>query len=288
MTEPLVIIAPAKINLTLKVLGKRPDGYHELETVMQQISLVDKIYLRRGDEGIRVTSNSSLVPDNEENLAWQAAQLLSVKFSLPAGLDIFIEKNIPIGAGLAGGSADAAAVLQGMSALYGLSLAPEEMLALGLALGSDVPFCLWGGTALARGRGEILTPLDSGPALEMVLVKPDFQLSTAEVYRDFSLERVQDPPDNVAFLDAWRRCDIIAVTAQMKNVLETVSVTRCPEIAAIKQQLEAAGALHTLMSGSGPTVIGVFISRAEARSAWGIMRDRYQESYLVSSYNRGD
>ena len=189
---------------------------------------------------------------------------------------------------MAGGSTDAAAVLQGMSALYGLSLAPEEMLALGLALGSDVPFCLWGGTALARGRGEILTPLAAGPVLEIVLVKPEFQLSTAEIYRDFSLERVQDPPDNVAFLDAWRRCDIIAVAAQMKNVLETVSVTCCPEIAAIKQQLEAAGALHPLMSGSGPTVIGVFISRAEARSAWGIMRDRYQESYLVSSYNRGD
>lgn len=288
MTEPLVIAAPAKINLTLNVLGKRADGYHELETVMQQISLADKIYLQTGGEGIRVTSNCPGLPDNQDNLAWQAAQLLTAKFSLPAGLHIFIEKNIPIGAGLAGGSSDAAAVLRGINAGFGLGLPQDELLELGLALGSDVPFCLLGGTALARGRGEILTPLPEGPCLEMVLVKPDYQLSTAEIYRDFRLDRVQDPPDNAAFLEAWRKCDIIAVAAQMKNVLETVSITRCPEISAIKQQLQDLGALHTLMSGSGPSVVGVFISRAEAMSAWGIMRDRYRESYQVSSYNRGD
>jgi 4-diphosphocytidyl-2-C-methyl-D-erythritol kinase len=176
----------------------------------------------------------------------------------------------------------------GIDKLFGLSLSSEELIELGLALGSDVPFCLLGGTALARGRGEILTPLSDGPCLEMVLVKPDFQLSTAEIYRDFRLDRVQDPPDNAAFLAAWCRCDIIAVAAQMKNVLETVSITRCPEIAAIKQQLEARGALHTMMSGSGPSVVGAFIGREEARAAWRIMRDRYKESYLVSSYNRGD
>lgn len=288
MTEPLVIAAPAKINLTLNVLGKRADGYHELETVMQQISLADKIHLQTGGEGIRVASNCPGLPDNQENLAWQAAQLLTAKFSLPAGLHIFIEKNIPIGAGLAGGSSDAAAVLRGINAGFGLGLPQDELLELGLALGSDVPFCLLGGTALARGRGEILTPLPDGPCLEMVLVKPDYQLSTAEIYHDFRLDRVQDPPDNAAFLEAWRKCDIIAVAAQMKNVLETVSVTRCPEISVIKQQLQDLGALHTLMSGSGPSVVGVFISRAEALSAWGIMRDRYQESYQVSSYNRGD
>jgi len=288
MTQPLVIAAPAKINLTLNVLGKRADGYHELETVMQQISLADKIYLQTGGEGIRVASNCPVLPDNQDNLAWQAAQLLTAKFSLPAGLHIFIEKNIPIGAGLAGGSSDAAAVLRGINAGFGLGLPQDELLELGLALGSDVPFCLLGGTALARGRGEILTPLPEGPCLEMVLVKPDYQLSTAEIYRDFRLDRVQDPPDNAAFLEAWRKCDIIAVAAQMKNVLETVSITRCPEISAIKQQLQDLGALHTLMSGSGPSVVGVFISRAEAMSAWGIMRDRYRESYQVSSYNRGD
>ena len=288
MTQPLVIAAPAKINLTLNVLGKRADGYHELETVMQQISLADKIYLQTGGEGIRVASNCPVLPDNQDNLAWQAAQLLTAKFSLPAGLHIFIEKNIPIGAGLAGGSSDAAAVLRGINAGFGLGLPQDELLELGLALGSDVPFCLLGGTALARGRGEILTLLPEGPCLEMVLVKPDYQLSTAEIYRDFRLDRVQDPPDNAAFLEAWRKCDIIAVAAQMKNVLETVSITRCPEISAIKQQLQDLGALHTLMSGSGPSVVGVFISRAEAMSAWGIMRDRYRESYQVSSYNRGD
>lgn len=288
MRDALVLSAPAKINLTLNVLGRRSDGYHELETVMQQISLADKIYLQAGGEGLQVTSSSPAVPAHEANLAWQAAQLLMTKFSIKSGLQIFIEKNIPIGAGLAGGSTDAAAVLRGVDTLFGLDLAEPELLAAGLTLGSDVPFCLLGGTALARGRGELLTPLPDGPCLEMVLVKPDFQLSTAEVYRDFRLERVQDPPDNQAFLEAWRRCDIIAIVAQMKNVLETVSVTRCPEIAAIKRQLQSRGALHTLMSGSGPSVVGVFMSREEARAAWEIMKDQYQESYLVSSYNRGD
>ena len=184
--------------------------------------------------------------------------MLTPKFSLPAGLHIFIEKNIPVGAGLAGGSTDAAAVLRGITRLFGLRLPREELLELGLALGPMFPFCLLGGHRPGPRAGRNTNPAAGGPRLEMVLVKPDFQLSTAEIYRDFRLERVQDPPDNAAFLEAWRKCDIIAVAAQMKNVLETVSITRCPEIAAIKQKLDALGALHTLMSGSGPSVVGVF------------------------------
>jgi len=288
MQEQLVIEAPAKINLTLNVLGKRQDGYHELETVMQQISLKDRITLCPGGEGIRIISSSAGIPGDEANLAWQAARLMFEEFSIAAGLQIYIEKNIPVGAGLAGGSTDAAAVIKGIDRLWSLNLTTERMCALGLELGSDVPFCLVGGTALARGRGEILTVLPDGPCLDMVLVKPDFQLSTAEIYRNFRRDQVKSLPDNRAFLEAWHRCDMMALAAQMKNVLESVSIPRCPEVAVIKQKLDDCQALASLMSGSGPSVVGLFASREAARQAWEIMKDQYEESYLVSSYGRGD
>jgi 4-diphosphocytidyl-2-C-methyl-D-erythritol kinase len=288
MGEQLVLEAPAKVNLTLNVLGKRPDGYHELETVMQQISLQDRVKLCPGGVGIKLYSPDPRIPAGSENLAWQAAWLMYEEFSLAGGLEIFLEKNIPVGAGLAGGSTDAAAVIKGVDRLWGLDLPAAELARLGLILGSDVPFCLQGGTALARGRGEILTPLRGGPRLEMVLVKPDAELSTAEIYRDFRREKVTDAPDNPAFLEAWRRCDIIALTAQMKNVLESVSIPRCPEVAVIKEKLIACQALVSLMSGSGPSVVGIFANREKARGAWEILREQYQECYLVSSYNRGD
>jgi 4-diphosphocytidyl-2-C-methyl-D-erythritol kinase len=288
MKMQLELEAPAKINLTLNVIGKRADGYHELESVMQQISLRDKILLQTGGYGITIATSSIEIPDNEENLAFQAARLMYSKFSLPTGLHIYIEKNIPVGAGLAGGSTDAAAVIKGLNELFDLHLQPEEMLQLGLMIGSDVPFCLLGGAALVRGRGEILTPLPAGPRLEMVLVKPEYQLSTREIYRDFRLERVHEKPDNVAFLEAWRQCDMIGIMAEMKNVLETVSIEKCPEIQIIKDKLTVLGAQRTLMSGSGPSVMGVFMNQDEAHNAWGIIKDQYRESYLVSSYNRGD
>jgi len=288
MKMQLVLEAPAKINLTLNVIGKRTDGYHELESVMQQINLRDKIFLHTGGNDIKIASNSAQIPDNEGNLAFQAAKLLYSKFSLNPGLQIFIEKNIPVGAGLAGGSTDAAAVIIGINELFDLHLQREELMQLGSIIGSDVPFCILGGAALARGRGEILSPLPEGPRLEMVLVKPDFQLSTGEVYRDFRMERVEERPDNTAFLEAWRQCDMIGLAAEMKNVLETVSIGKCPEIQLIKDKLDTLGALKTLMSGSGPSVVGVFTHRDEARKAWGIIKDQYRESYLVSSYNRGD
>jgi 4-diphosphocytidyl-2-C-methyl-D-erythritol kinase len=288
MKRELEIEAPAKVNLTLNVLGKRADGYHELETVMQQISLCDRIHLQAGGNGIKLESNSALIPDNEENLAFKAANLLYEKFPIEEGLKIFIEKNIPIGAGLAGGSTDAAAVILGINKLFNLQLNQEELLKLGLEIGSDVPFCLLGETALARGRGELLESLPPGPQIDMVLVKPDFQLSTAEVYRGFRLNLVKNPPDNPAFLEAWVKCDIIEIAEQMQNVLETVSVEKCHEIEHIKKKLDKLGALKSLMSGSGPSVVGVFSNRAEAQIAWENIKDQYKETYLVSSYKRGD
>lgn len=283
MSYQIELEAPAKVNLTLKVVGKRADGYHELESVMQQISLRDKISLQSGGRGISVASNSSLIPANADNLAYKAAHLLYTKYYLKTGLKIFIEKNIPVGAGLAGGSTDAAAVLMGVNQLFKLGLEQAELMKLGLAIGSDVPFCIMGGTALARGRGEILTPLGTGPPLIMVLVKPDYQLSTARVYRQFRLEKVIDPPDNTAFLEAWHKYDMIGLVAQMKNDLETVSLDMCPEIQIIKTGLNELGATKTLMSGSGPSVIGIFTHQPEAEQAFRLIKGQYRETYLVTS-----
>lgn len=284
----LVIDAPAKINLTLDIKGKRTDGYHELETVMHQINLVDRVFLKMGGTDITVRSNSPLIPNDEENLAFKAAQLLYDSFTIKEGVQIFIEKNIPVEAGLAGGSTDAAAVLKGINTLIGLGLKKQHLIELAARIGSDVPFCVQGGTALARGRGEILQPLAAGPDLNMVLVKPDYQLSTREIFGHFRLDRVYKSPDNPAFLAAWKNCDIINVALQMNNVLETVSVEKRPEIAMIKQQLCELGALNALMSGSGPSVFALYTLYEDAEQAWMTMREQYKESFLVSSYRKGD
>lgn len=276
------------MNLTLDILGKRTDGYHELVTVMHQIDLVDRICLEKGGSDIRVSSNSSQIPDNEENLAYKAARLMYEKFGLQEGLQIYIEKNIPVGAGLAGGSTDAAAVITGINKLYGLKLELHTLLELGARIGSDVPFCLMGGTALARGRGEILSQLPEGPLLHMVLVKPDFQISTQAVYQAFRLEKVLKSPDTTAFLAAWHNYDMINIAREMSNVLETVSMEEHPEIAAIKKQLLTWGALNSLMSGSGASVFGLFTSQKIAEEAFIKMQSQYKESFIVSSYRKGE
>jgi len=286
--KAMVIEAPAKINLTLDIAGERPDGYHELETVMHQINLVDRVQLRVSDNGLRIRSNSTELPENEGNLAYQAAELVLRNFKSSAGLDIFLEKNIPVGAGLAGGSSDAAAVLMGMNHLLDLQVPWEKLVEWGAMLGSDVPFCMQGGTALARGRGEILAPLKEGPLLHLLLVKPDFQLSTAEVYRNFSLDQVADFPDTFAFIEAWKANNIEDIAYQLKNVLESASIPMHPEIEEIKHRICKLGAMNALMSGSGPTVFGIFSSQEETRQAWIEMKQQYQESYVVSSYRRGD
>jgi len=290
LTEPpdLIIEAPAKINLTLDIKGKRPDGYHELETVMHQIDLVDRICLTLTGTGIKVASNSGLIPDDERNLAYKAASLLKKKYGLKKGVEIFIEKNIPVEAGLAGGSTDAAAVLTGLNQLLELGLSRQEIMGLAAEAGSDVPFCVLGGTALARGRGEILQPLAEGPSLKIVLVKPDFSLSTREVFEDFRLENIDTSPDTPAFLAAWENYDIINVAQLLNNVLESVSLVQRPEIAGIKQQLCELGALNALMSGSGPSVFAVFHNHSDAEQAFMKMKEQYKESYLLSSYRKGD
>ncbi|WP_054695171.1 4-(cytidine 5'-diphospho)-2-C-methyl-D-erythritol kinase [Syntrophomonas palmitatica] len=221
------------------------------------------------------------------------------KFGQKAGVKIFIEKNIPVAAGLAGGSTDAAAVLMGINELYALAVPQEELMRLGLTLGSDIPYCLAGSplrekdsrimapagvTCLARGRGEILSPLPSVCLQEILIVKPDFQLSTAEVYGGYRDNEVTDRPDIELFLQAWRQHDLRAVAARLGNVLESVSIKKQPQIEMIKNQLGDLGAINALMSGSGPSVFGLFADGEKARHAFNILKQRYKETYLVSSY----
>lgn len=287
MDNEVIIEAPAKINLTLDVINKRQDGYHNIATVMQQISLADRVFIKRADNGITLSTDSHSLAVNEENLAYQAARMMLNHYGLNEGIQIFIEKNIPIAAGLAGGSSDAAAVIKGVKQLFALDISASEMFALGACLGSDVPFCLMGGTALATGRGEILKPLPQGPELNIVLVKPIFSLSTAEVYKHFDRNQVSRFPDNEKFLSAWEHGNLIEATKYMENTLESVSLANNKSINTIKEKLLQMGALKAMMSGSGPTVFGIFTNQGEAWKAFKFLQKEYEQCYIAISYKRG-
>ncbi len=284
--DKISIPAPAKINLILNVLDKRSDGYHELETIMHQISLIDIIHIELKEESITVESNSSLIPNGEDNLAWKASALFMAEAGIKAGVKIFIEKNIPVGAGLAGGSTDAAAVLLGLNSLFCLEFSTPFLEDMGAVIGSDVPFCLSRGTTLARGRGELLTSVAKGPRLNLVIVVPDFQISTAEVYSDYKLENGYHLADTDAFIKAWENCDIISIASHLGNGLETVSTQKHVEINIIKDDLKRLGAVNALMSGSGPAVFGIFPDHNTALKATSILRISYRQVYYVTSFYR--
>ncbi len=283
MPQQMLIISPAKVNLTLDVTGKRPDGYHELATVMHEVNLCDRLFVQKDREGLTLESDSRSIPMDASNLACRAALHMLERYQISSGLKIFIEKNIPIGAGLAGGSGNAAAVIKAVNELFSLGLSQEELWQEGGIIGSDVPFCISGGTALCTGRGEIIEPMHEGPELLLLLVKPPYELSTAEVYLDFRPELVQERPRLESFLPAWRRCDMIDVVQNLCNVLESVSIRKKPEIMEIKEKTLAQGALKAIMSGSGPTVMAAFSSTETAERAATVFRTIYKECYVVKS-----
>lgn len=281
------IKARAKVNLALDVLGKRPDGYHNLRMVMQSINLYDRVRVGLVDRGIQLRCNDKSLPLDENNLAYRAAMLLKDKFRISQGADIFIQKNIPVAAGLAGGSSDGAAVLKALNELWDIGLPREGLMELGLALGADVPYCILGGTALAEGIGEALTPLRGLPKTWMVLVKPEIDVSTRWVYTHLVLDTLANRPDIDAMVRAVELGDISAVAKGLGNVLENVTANRYPVINAIKDRLTKAGALGSAMSGSGPTVFGIFKDREAAFRAAGEMAGEYRHVYAVSTYNDG-
>ncbi|OYD06373.1 4-(cytidine 5'-diphospho)-2-C-methyl-D-erythritol kinase [Paludifilum halophilum] len=273
--------APAKINLTLDVLHKRADGYHELEMVMTTIDLADRIDLTETSGGIQLESTSGFVPYDERNLAYRAAVLIKERFSIKKGVRILIHKHIPVAAGLAGGSSDAAATLKGLNRMWNLGLSREELEEWGLELGSDVPFCVHGGTAIARGRGERLVSAASPPPCWVILAKPPHGVSTAEVFGALRMDRVTRRPNLDGMLNALESKDFHGVCRHLENVLESVTIPAYPKVRRLKEKMAAFGAEGVLMSGSGPTVFGLVHRETTARRVVNGLRGFCRQVYAV-------
>jgi 4-diphosphocytidyl-2-C-methyl-D-erythritol kinase len=266
--------AYAKINFSLDVIRRREDGYHELKTVMQTISLHDTVCLEAtGEAGIQLECSDGSVPVNSTNTAWRAAELMFGRYGMAGGLRIRIIKGIPAAAGLAGGSADAAAVLKGVNELYGLGLDAGELKQTGLQVGADVPFCIEGGTRLAEGIGEILTSLPDFGGVDVVIIRPYIEVSTPWVYSQFDLLQAtkEDRPDTGKLIRALADRDIKAASPHMKNVLELVTMRRYEIVRQAKTRMEEAGAEACLMSGSGPSVFGLFADPEKAQHAYAVL-----------------
>lgn len=280
------ISAPAKLNLSLDILRRREDGYHDLKMVMHSVDLADELTLERtGEEGIRVRTNLSFLPDDERNLAAVAARRFAEATGRDAaGLSITIRKRIPVCAGMAGGSSDAAAVLRALNRESGCPLTPAELAAVGEKVGSDVPYCVLGGTALVEGRGERLSPLPSLPPCWFVLCKPGFSIATPELFSKVNCARLRCRPDTDGILRALKKGELEGVARRMYNVFEDVLPDRrAGEISAIKSALVGHGALGAVMSGSGPTVFGIFREEADARRAWTDLKQDYAQTFLAKS-----
>ncbi|KMY30685.1 4-diphosphocytidyl-2C-methyl-D-erythritol kinase [Lysinibacillus xylanilyticus] len=277
----LYVKAPAKINLTLDVLYKRPDNYHEVEMVMTTVDLADRICLESREDGvIEIFSTDNFVPNDHRNFAYQAARLVKDTYGIGQGVSITIEKEIPIAAGLAGGSSDAAATLKGLNELWNLGLSIDELAELGAKIGSDVSFCVYGGTALATGRGEKIQELPAPPNCWVVLAKPKIGVSTAEVYGGLKVDGLEHP-NTKQMMHAIETEDYELLCKSLGNVLETVTFTLHPEVVMLKEQMKRFGADATLMSGSGPTVFGLVDSEARVSRIYNGLRGFCEEVYAV-------
>ena len=271
--------ARAKINLGLDVIRKRPDGYHDLRMVMQTVSLCDSVKLTATRAaGVRMKTNLRFLPTDSTNHAYQAAQMLIDEFGIGQGVFIDLQKKIPVAAGLAGGSTDAAAVLEGMNRLFDLGLSQEELRERGVKIGADVPYCIMKGTALAEGIGDLLTPLARIPDCSIVIAKPDVRVSTKYVYTHLSLDEQTQHPKIDAQIEAIRQGDLKGMCALCGNVLEDVTIPAHPQIGVLKEEMRKGGALTAMMSGSGPSVFGIFEDQRSAETVCAKLRDpRYQE-----------
>lgn len=254
----MTIDAHGKINLSLDVLNRRQDGYHELRMIMQQIALKDTITIEELDKDIKIECNTPHVPTDTSNLVYKAWRLLSSRFNINRGVHIYIQKNIPIAAGLAGGSSNAAAVLKGLNNLWNLDLSGQELMDIGLEIGADVPYCILGGTALAEGVGEKLTRLPDFSDKIILLANPGIPVSTSHVFRSLDLNSIVKHPNTDLLIKCIREDSLNCVASNMVNLLETVTVVEHPIIEKIKKTMTKNGALGSLMSGSGPTVFGIF------------------------------
>ena len=279
----------AKINLSIDVLGKRVDGYHLVEMIMQTIDLYDIIKIEELEtEEIIIKSNTSDIPLNENNIVYKAAELIRDNFNIKRGIEIFIEKNIPIAAGMAGGSSNAAAILVGLNKLWNLNLSEKELKELGFKLGADVPFCIEGKAALAEGVGEELTYIKGLPDdISILVCKPELFVSTKEVYGGLDLKNIKNRPDNQYLIKCLENNEIELLSKNMVNVLETVTSKKHTEISDIENIMNENKALGSMMSGSGPTVFGLYKNEEDALKGKRELLKKYKQVYVVKSSEKG-
>ncbi len=273
----------AKINLTLDVLGNRPDGYHDVEMIMQTVSLHDTITVDKTDSGISIKTNLVYLPVNEKNIAYKAANAFFEHTKIDGGCTISIEKNIPVAAGLAGGSGNAAAVLCALDRLYNTNLPLDTLKAIGAMLGADVPYCFSGGTALATGIGEIITPLPAVPKCTILMVKPAISVSTGAIYEAIDSAIIEKRPDTNAMISAIKSGDIKTIADNLSNVMGTVTENMHPIVRGIRRKMLLNGALGAVMSGSGPTVFGIFPNYETAKASHDSFYYQFREVYIVST-----
>ena len=286
--DKMELKALGKINLGLDVLGRRENGYHDVRMVMQTVYLYDQIVITKTKQpGVKAETNLFYLPVDENNLACRAAKMLIDEFNITEGVHISMDKKIPVSAGMAGGSADAAAVLFGMNRMFSLGLSQKELMERGVKLGADVPYCIMRGTVLAEGIGEILTPLSPMPKCYVLIAKPAISVSTKMVYEKLDSHEIEDHPDIDGILAGLKAGDLKKVAGSMGNVLERVTVDAYPVIDQIKKMMIKEGALNAMMSGSGPTVFGIFEEKATARKAADAIRDARltKQVYVTNIHN---
>lgn len=286
--------AYAKINLGLDVVRRRADGYHEVKMIMQTVGIYDMITIAKQEQGISLEVDYKGIPSDSNNLVYKAAQLLKDKYRIQEGLKLKLKKAIPVAAGMAGGSADAAAVFRGMNTLFGLGMSARQMREEAVKIGADVPYCISGGTQLSEGIGEILTKLPAPPSCFLTVAKPAVHVSTKFVYQNLRLDAVTSHPDIDGMAQAIKEADLRGITERMGNVLETVTEAKYPVITELKELMKECGALNALMSGSGPTVFGIFESRRQAEAAVlrirekGLAKQIYVTTMVKSAWEEAD
>ncbi|MEG0013800.1 MAG: 4-(cytidine 5'-diphospho)-2-C-methyl-D-erythritol kinase [Cellulosilyticaceae bacterium] len=288
--DTIVLRARGKINLTLDVVGKRENGYHDLRMIMQSINLYDTIKVKKTKSpGIKIENNLSWLPTDDKNIAYKAAQLFLEETGIESGIYINIHKRIPVAAGLAGGSSNAAAVLVGLNKIFETEFSRRELMEMGLKLGADVPFCVLRGTALAEGIGEKLTVLPSFPYMNILLAKPNISVSTASVYKNLDIKNIRKHPQTDKVVEAIRKGNKDFVIDHMENVLQEVTIKMHPQVQRIKDNMLKQGALGTMMSGSGPTVFGIFENREDCLRAAEFFKEEcgLREVHVTSTYYQG-
>lgn len=274
--DSVTLKARAKINLGLDVIRRRPDGYHDVRMIMQSINLYDVLRIKKSDElGIKLTVNKSYIPVNADNLVYKAARLMMDEYGIGQGVSAELNKFIPVAAGMAGGSTDAAAAMIGMNRLFGLKISKKELMRLSVRIGADVPFCIMRGTVLAEGIGDKLTRLKPMPSCPIVIAKPGINVSTRFVYENLKLDETIIHPDIDGMVKAISAGDVNGVCSLLGNVLETVTVKEYPVIQELKDKMLEMGAVNSLMSGSGPTVFGIFKSVEDAKKCCDFLRSSH-------------